>query len=545
MAGRRQDRAVCQRSSRNICTGKRAWIVRGTPAGTRRGIAVGLIRNLVAKNPIWYSPQRTLARRLIGCALLGLTTICLSWWLHAAPAYAAGAAGPATTVSVQLNPSTIVANGTSTSIATATVTDATGAGVAGDTIVFSASDPGIQFASPVVDNGHGTYTATLTSSTTVGFPMITATDQTAGVSGGRVMTQTPYSTTVLSTMPTASVTNEQVTLIATVTSSATAVSPSGSVTFENFGTPISGCVNVPFATIRPNVGQTAACFTSFSASTSPEQLTAVFTPSSGSSVAGSTSSADAFTVGQDTTTTRLQSPGAAVQVGQKVTYSATVTPSHAFVPGQAGSFAPTGSVEFLDGSTPIKSCRSQPVIVTGATATATCTLSYRTTGRHRIAAVYSGNFNFNASTSSPASIVATPFPVLGDIRSTMQWTFLYTPTYTTILQLLVQDAPAGSTVLAQCDGQGCPFGKRAIPVATTKPCKRTSTHACPPPYAGTVDLALLFRNRHLHIGARITIEILKPRWVGRYFVFVMRAGHGPRVRIGCLAPGATRPNVGC
>ncbi len=84
--------------------------------------------------------------------------------------------GPVTSVSLALSPTWIVDNGVSTSTATATVTDAEGHGVSGQNVTFSSTDPG-QSIGPVTDNGNGTYTATITSSTTVGTPTITATDE--------------------------------------------------------------------------------------------------------------------------------------------------------------------------------------------------------------------------------------------------------------------------------------------------------------------------------------------------------------------------------
>jgi Invasin, domain 3 len=101
-------------------------------------------------------------------------------------------AGPATSVTVQLSPSSIVANGTSTATATATVDDAEGHPVEGDHLSFSSSDNGVHFG-VVTDHGNGTYSATLTSSTTAGSPTITATDSTAppSITGSATLIQTP------------------------------------------------------------------------------------------------------------------------------------------------------------------------------------------------------------------------------------------------------------------------------------------------------------------------------------------------------------------
>jgi Invasin, domain 3 len=104
---------------------------------------------------------------------------------HQTPARAAASAG---TISVTLSPSSIVADGVSSSQVTATLPFP----IPGQTVVFSSTDSGIRFG-PTIDNFNGTYTATLTSSTTVGTPTITATSSWMGqeISGTASLTQTP------------------------------------------------------------------------------------------------------------------------------------------------------------------------------------------------------------------------------------------------------------------------------------------------------------------------------------------------------------------
>ena len=78
-------------------------------------------------------------------------------------------AGPATSVAVSLNPSTITASASSSTIATATVTDAHGNLVSGDTIQFSAGTPADVSIGPVTDDNNGTYTATIAGSAATTF----------------------------------------------------------------------------------------------------------------------------------------------------------------------------------------------------------------------------------------------------------------------------------------------------------------------------------------------------------------------------------------
>lgn len=99
------------------------------------------------------------------------------------------AAAPSS-VTLALNPTSIVADGTSKSTATATVTDAYGNRITGQAVSMAANGPTV---GAVADAGDGTYTAQVTSSTTAGSFSVTATDTTPNpdiVSGPAALTQT-------------------------------------------------------------------------------------------------------------------------------------------------------------------------------------------------------------------------------------------------------------------------------------------------------------------------------------------------------------------
>src|SRR5206468_4302246 len=83
-------------------------------------------------------------------------------------------AGAAAHLSLSLTPDTITANGVATSTATATVTDAFSNPVSGDTVTFSTSGD-VTFGS-TTDHGDGTYTPTITASTTAGDETVTGHD---------------------------------------------------------------------------------------------------------------------------------------------------------------------------------------------------------------------------------------------------------------------------------------------------------------------------------------------------------------------------------
>jgi hypothetical protein len=124
----------------------------------------------------------------------------------------------------------------------------------------------------------------------------------------------------------------------------------------------------------------------------------------------------------------------------------------------------------------------------------------------------------------------------------MQWNFYYTPKYTLVRNLIVNAVLPGSTVVVRCHGHGCPFAQHATVAATGARCGRKAPVCFT---SGRFNLTPGFVGRRLAIGARITINIVEPNWVGKSYRFTVRSGRGPQVQIGCLAPGGSVPGVGC
>jgi hypothetical protein len=91
------------------------------------------------------------------------------------------------------------------------------------------------------------------------------------------------------------------------------------------------------------------------------------------------------------TTTSLSVSSTQATSGQAITFSAAVAP-------KSGSGIPTGTVAFSDGSTQIGS------VSLNAAASAAFDTSTLSVGSHSIAATYSGDANFAASTSAPVSV---------------------------------------------------------------------------------------------------------------------------------------------
>jgi hypothetical protein len=327
------------------------------------------------------------------------------------------------------------------------------------------------------------------------------------------------STTSLTSLQSGVFTDQIVTLIGTVSANSPTARPSGMLTFENYGVPIGGCQDESILPTGQTV--TVTCDTSFAAAT--QELSAVFTPSAGSTVGGSASVPEALVVAPDPTTTSLDIADPTVHVHRSATFTATVRPSY------LGPMEPSQAVAFFDHGKPLPTCASRPVAWTGAAAVASCTVRFTRRRQHLITASYLGDANFTSSASSPAGLVDA---VAGRIHPMLNWTFFYTPRYTRVLRLWVDHAAAGTRVRVTCAGRGCPRKARTVIV------RRSGSSA------RGADLMAVFRRHRLRPGTVITVSIRRKGWIGKRYAFTIRAGHAPRHSITCQASGLA-PGVGC
>jgi hypothetical protein len=231
----------------------------------------------------------------------------------------------------------------------------------------------------------------------------------------------PRSEVSVSADPSGLVTNEPVTLTATVIASSG--TPTGTVEFfngENNG-PIANCLSQPVVQVGPSYE--ATCQASSLAALIHKRVDphedpvggwAVFEPSAGANLVGSLGRG--FWVAQAPTTTTIQSSNATPMVGASVVYTATITPEY------LGLIVPSGTIQFLDNEQPIASCENRPLSTDGPSPTATCELSYSLVGTHSITATYAGDRNFLGSTSSLAQAVTVQTAVLVENTTTSSTT---------------------------------------------------------------------------------------------------------------------------
>jgi flagellar hook assembly protein FlgD len=310
---------------------------------------------------------------------------------------------------------------------------APGVGMPTGTVTFSID--GTAQAPVALSNGQATFT---TATLSVGSHTITAAYGGDGnfnpsTSAPLSLTVTPATTTIVfSASVTLSVFGQTVTFTAVVTVSAPgAGTPTGTVTFS-----IDGTTQSP---ITVNFGQ--ATFSTATLDAGRHEIAMLF---NGDSNFTSSSLDPAFTVIQANTVTTITASSTSSAYGQPVTFTAAVG---AVAPG-AGT--PTGTVTFsIDGTA------QTPIPVSNGLAT--FTTSTLAAGNHSVTAVYSGDSNFNGSSSAALShtVNQTKAATTTVIHSSAAWSVFGRPvTFTAIVSPLTPGGgvPTG-TVTFTVDGK--------------------------------------------------------------------------------------------
>ncbi|MGB8013786.1 MAG: Ig-like domain repeat protein [Terriglobales bacterium] len=196
--------------------------------------------------------------------------------------------------------------------------------------------------------------------------------------------------------------NQSVQLVANVSTSSDGAPPSGTVTFYDNGTAMTGTLTMTGKTARGSLGaSTLAVLTTSFTTVGPQTVTAQYNGDANynaSPLSGAlTVTVSAGTQLASTVTVPAASANPAL-AGSAVTLTTTVSPAS----GSGGAVAPTGTVSFLDGSTVL----SGTVNYANSGTTLTATLSYTLTsaGSHSITAQYSGDSNYKAATSAALSL---------------------------------------------------------------------------------------------------------------------------------------------
>jgi len=295
-----------------------------------------------------------------------------------------------------------------------------------------------------------TATCTVTGYAAAGTHSITATysgdiDYLASTSSPLTQAVEPAATTT--TVSSAS-NPSQVGQAVTYTATLNIANATGTVAFQDAGTTITGC---GAQTVKSG---SATCTVASYATAGEHAITATY--GGDGNYIGSTSSPSSQVVSRASTSTTLTSSVNPSTFGEGVTYTATVSPAAAI-----------GAVAFDEGGAPIAGCTAQTV----SSGTATCTLSgYAAAGTHSIAATYSGDGNYLASTSSdPTQTVlrkATATTLSSSLDPSMVGQAVtYTATVNAIVatgSITFEDA---GTAIAGCADQTVSFGSATCTVA--------------------------------------------------------------------------------
>lgn len=285
---------------------------------------------------------------------------------------------------ISASPTSIVANGTSTSTITVQLKDATGTNVTegGDTVTLATTRGSL---SAVIDNDDGTYTATLTSSNTTGTATISGTVNGAAMTSTATVTFTTVGATSLDLVAPSSTDPDapfDVTVTARDANGNVATSYAGTVQFSSN----DGAAVLPASYTFQPADNGVRTFSITLRTAGARSLTV----SDGSL----TDSANVKV--KASTTTSVASSLNPAHPGQQVTFTATVTSA------TAGTI--TGNVTFRDGSTVLGT-------VALSSGSASLSRSNLASGSHSMTATYNGDANYVNSTSSAlAQVITLPPP---------------------------------------------------------------------------------------------------------------------------------------
>jgi hypothetical protein len=262
----------------------------------------------------------------------------------------------------------------------------------------------------------------------------------AGSSGdvSEVVTRAATTAVVAASQSPAAV-GQSVTYTATL-SAADGSSPRGTVQFLDSGTAI-GTVTADGAT-APRLGAAAA-------TAGTHSITAVFTSGDATKWSNATSASYAQVVQKTTTAVALGTSASPATIGAPLTLTATVTPAQRYA-------APTGAVQFFDGST------SLGTGTVGVAGTATLTTSALVAGTHALTATYGGDAGYSGATS------AAHAQTVQAATTSLTYTGATTGTRGQPLALsaTIAGAPAGSPIRFTYPG-GSTNGTAGTPVSIT------------------------------------------------------------------------------
>jgi sugar lactone lactonase YvrE len=258
------------------------------------------------------------------------------------------------------------------------------------------------------------------------------------------------STIVITTAaPAAPTVDQQITITAQVSAAASAttvVGFAGKVSFSNNGTPISGCTS---QTVNTTTGNATCTIPAGLAAGTYSSIVAVFGGAGNvdPNYSGNTSANFSLSVAKLATSTAILANPTSSTVDNAVTLTAamTVAPS-APVATPLTSFGAAGTVTFTDGANVL--CGGPITVIPAAgTATASCSTTALAAGSHSINASFSGDNNYQTSSTTAAATVSMA-------KATPSFTSLVANPTSTSASKLALNTPVTYTATLTAPGNG-------------------------------------------------------------------------------------------
>jgi len=162
------------------------------------------------------------------------------------------------------------------------------------------------------------------------------------------------------------------------------------------------------------------------------------------------------------------------------------------------------------------------------------------------------HFSYTATDSGGTSKRATatitvPKPGGTLAFALLGWSFNPLSSSSQVGSLTATGVPVGTHIAASCAGHGCHLRFAPVEVTSTTTC-HSKHHRCKRasrPDTRSIDLTPKLRSVHFPVGSNLTVTFTKRGFIGKAYVFTMRANRQPAWRAACLAPGSLVPGKGC
>lgn len=174
--------------------------------------------------------------------------------------------------------------------------------------------------------------------------------------------------------------------------------------------------------------------------------------------------------------------------------------------------------------------------------------------RYTPRAGYHGQDHFTYTATDPGgrsrpatATITVPKPGGTLAFALLGWNFNGLSSYSQVTSMTASGLPVGAQIAASCRGHGCHLNMAPVHVtsSTTCPSKQNRCKKKSRPHTHSVDLTARLRGTNFPVGSTLTVTLTKRGFIGKAYIFTMRASRQPAWRATCLAPGSLAPGKGC